>query len=68
MKARKRAERPAARRGVNPPRTHPTIAFVGLDPLGFETVRASLAGGPFLLVRCAERPADGQADLLVVPA
>ena len=46
----------------------PTIRIVGSDPLSFEHVRASLAGGPFRLVRSAERPAVDEADLVVIDA
>ena len=49
-------------------RREPTIRFVGGDSLSFEHVRASLVGGPFRLVRSAERPAVDEADLVVVAA
>ena len=70
MKTRKRPDTPAqgAARARTPPHTGPTIVLVGFDPLSFEQIRASFAGGPFFLRRAAEPPPENEADLAVMPA
>jgi hypothetical protein len=45
----------------------PTIVLVGCDPFRLESIRASLAGSPLHFVTAAERPADDEADLVVLP-